>query len=214
MAASICRGLQRALPLNFSSELSSLGIGFQFHRSNCNLGRRHWTLDFSFGVDLTPGLSSSNAFFIKVNDLSASAERSLPVSRRPPADSDSKEREVVTTAERRSTAETTTAEMMTVADSGRPSRCRNQRRSCMLDSSTQALSTARSIWRPRFRLKVNNPDGDPDGHITMAELTGTPISAPRITLNAHGFTLDATFARSRYLGGLHRARPARDRHQR
>ena len=64
-------GFAGQLSLAYGTSLSSLGVAFNSSGTvDLTAGLN---LALSFGVDLTPGLSDSNAFFIKVNDLSATA---------------------------------------------------------------------------------------------------------------------------------------------
>src|SRR6185369_9162840 len=72
------------IALDFGTDFESLGLSLK------TAGTVDLTtsldLDFSFGIDLTPGLSDSEAFFITIHDLSASARVSAGETNEPNID--------------------------------------------------------------------------------------------------------------------------------
>ncbi|MBA2706294.1 MAG: hypothetical protein H0U59_00635, partial [Gemmatimonadaceae bacterium] len=59
------------LTLDFGADAESLGLKFDAN-ATVNLAAK-LNLDFAFGVDLTPGLSDEEAFFLQIDDLSLNA---------------------------------------------------------------------------------------------------------------------------------------------
>ncbi|WP_428938046.1 hypothetical protein [Fontivita pretiosa] len=142
-------GFAGQLPLDFASSVESLGLNFT-SSGKVDLSTR-LNLDFSFGVNLAPNLSDAEAFFIRVNDLSAGARVSagqIPV-KAPIVDDDADL--------------TMTGEAINVEVNLGFLGARIVNGAVKLDASV--------------RIDVQNPDADDAGRITLTELTGTSISS-------------------------------------
>lgn len=147
-------GFSKALAVDFSGALSSLGLSFS-SSGKVNLDTS-LDLSFSFGVDLTPGLSDADAFFINLYNMSASAH--IGAGNFPPDDSsDSKEED----ADGANTDQMSSDGLNFDANIG------------FLDAK---VVNAAFELNADATVKLNDPNPS-DGHITLAELKGTSLSS-------------------------------------
>lgn len=179
-------GFAGQIPLDFSTQLSSLGLSFS------SSGKVDFAtalnLDFSFGVDLTPGLSDAQAFFINVNNLSASAHVSAGVL--PQGQND-----LISSGAGNSGGGDPDGGGHTDQLTGAPINV--DFHLGFLDAQIVNGSVALDAT---VQVNVIDPDNDPDGNISLAELTGTSLGS-LLDVNVDG-SLDAELPVSISLAGL------------
>ncbi|HEY7116284.1 MAG TPA: hypothetical protein VH475_06850, partial [Tepidisphaeraceae bacterium] len=164
-------GFAGNLSLDFGDAVKSLGLTFDAN-GKVNL-ETALNLSFSFGVDLTPGLSDADAFFIDLRDLSASAHVGAGTI---PPDSDPDAKDSPVAGEEDDEGEEEGEEEDEGADSENSS-------GPGLNFSLNAGFLQAQIVDGAFELDadahviLNNPDNDPAGHVTLAELRGTSLDS-------------------------------------
>jgi Ca2+-binding RTX toxin-like protein len=170
-------GTASDISLDFGADLESLGLNFK------SSGVVHLDtkldLNLSFGIDLTPGLSDSDAFFITVNDLSASARVSAG---RPDqgvegvegeeGEVDADKRPAVRAEDDGEDEEEEDASENTDELSGPPLEFELN-----LGFLKGAIHDGSLKLDAKLHLNVVNPDDDANNHITLAELTGNSIDS-------------------------------------
>ncbi|MDB5319040.1 MAG: cya 2, partial [Phycisphaerales bacterium] len=146
------------LGTDFGANFDSLGVSLS-GAAKVDLSAS-FKFSFSFGYDLTPSLSAADAFFIKVNDLSASARVSAgqfgPEPEVAGAPSTGEEEEGATSDE-------TTGQPLAV-----------DLKVGFLDAK---VTDGAFELDAHLSIGLNNPDDDPLRHITLSELTGTSIGS-------------------------------------
>jgi hypothetical protein len=153
-------GFAGEIPLDFAQEVGSLGMTLTGDgKIDLETGM---DLTMSFGVDLTPGLSDAQAFFIKVDDLSFDGHARAGIIPGEPEEAESPQGPEAEEEEEADVGE---------FDNHGP----GFNLGLKLGFLDAAIENGAFDLGVEVHVDVNNPDGDADGKITLAELAGTSI---------------------------------------